>query len=321
MIARLVAVALMASATGAAAAEPAVLQINYGAISAAYTPVWIAQDEGIFARHGLKTDLKYVAAATEVQALLAGSLHIVNAGPELIDARLGGADVTYIAALVNRFVFSLYAKPEIQKLSDLKGHVVAATAPNALTDFASRILIRQAGLLPGTDVRMLYVKGLPEVVTSMMQGIADAGPLSPPTTLRARRAGLRELVNLTERNLPIIQSGVGTTGEFLKEHPQVVRRYLQALVEALKIARTNPEITKKAIARYTKTTSDEDLEETYRAFAVVWDKIPYVSTAAVQTLLDFSQLPAAKSARPADFIDNSWLTALEQSGFVDRLYR
>ena len=107
------------------------LRINYGAISAACTPVRVAQDEGIFAKHGLTTDLQYVAAATEAQALLAGSLHIANAWPDLIDARLGGADVTYIAARVNRFVFSLYAQPKIQKLLDLKGRVVAATAGGA----------------------------------------------------------------------------------------------------------------------------------------------------------------------------------------------
>ena len=320
-MARVVLLLLACGATAAAAAEPAVLNINYGAISAAYTPVWVAQEEGLFAKYGLKTDLKYVAAATEVQALLAGSLHIVNAGPELVDARLGGADVAYIAALVNRFVFSLYARPEIQKLADLRGRVVAATAPNSLTDFASRILIKEAGLAAGPDVRMLYVKGVPEVLTSMMQGIADAGPLSPPTTLRARRAGLRELVNLTERNLPIIQAGVGTTREFLKAHPDVVRRYCQALVEAMKVVRTDPDATKRAIAKYTRTASEEDLDETYRAFAPVWAKTPYVSTASIQTLLDFSQLPAAKTARPADFVDNSWLTELETSGFVGRLYR
>lgn len=314
-------VALFLLPVAARAADIAELQINYGAITGAFAPVWVAQDEGIFARHGLKTDLKYVAAATEVQALFGGSLHIINGGPELIGARLGGADVVYIAALVNRFVFSLYSKAEIQKLSDLKGKVVGATAPNSLSDFAARILIKEAGLTPGQDARILYVKGIPEILTSMMQGVIDAGTLSPPTTLRARRAGLRELVNLTERNFPIIQSGVGATRAFLKEHPDVVRRYLQALVEAVKVARTNPEVTKKAIAKYTKVTAEEDLEETYRAFTRAWEKVPYVSAASVQTLLDFSQLPAAKTAKPADFFDNSFLTELEKSGFVDRLYR
>ena len=317
----LVLAVVLAPAATATGAAPEVLQINFGAVSAAYTPVFVAQDEGIFAKHGLRTDLKYVAAATEVQALLGGSLHIINGGPEFIDARLGGADVIYIGALVGRFVFSLYTRPEIQRLSDLKGKVIGATAPNALTDFAARILIREAGLVPGQDVRILYVKGIPEVFTTLSQGVIDAGTLSPPTTLRARRAGLRELVNLTERNVQIIQASIGTTGAFVKEHPDIVRRYLRALVEAIHLIRTSPGVAKKAIAKYTKTTNAEDLDESYHAFLPAWGKVPYVTAASVQTLLDFSQHPGAKTAKPTDFFDSSFLAEIEKSSFVERLYR
>ncbi|HEX9146427.1 MAG TPA: hypothetical protein VGA09_19320, partial [Candidatus Binatia bacterium] len=74
-------------------AELAELRINYGAVSAGYTPVWIAHEEGLFAKYGFKTDPKLIGAATEVQALLGGSLDIINGGPELVDARLQGGDV------------------------------------------------------------------------------------------------------------------------------------------------------------------------------------------------------------------------------------
>jgi len=62
-------------------AEPVELKINYGAVSAAYSPVWIGHEEGLFAKYGFKTDPKLIGAATEVQALLGGSLDIVNGGP------------------------------------------------------------------------------------------------------------------------------------------------------------------------------------------------------------------------------------------------
>ncbi len=302
-------------------AEPVELKINYGAVSAAYSPVWIGHDEGFFAKYGLNTDPKLVGAATEVQALLGGSLHIINGGPELVDARLQGADVFYVAGMVNRFVFSLYSKPDLQKLSDLKGKAIGATQPNSSTDFASRILLKEAGLTPGKDTRILYVKGVPEILAAIIQGTVAAGVLSPPTTLKARQAGLKELVNITEKNIPSIQASVGTTGNFIRTHPDLLKRYLQAYVEALKFIKSEPEKTKKVIAKYTNTNSQDDLEESYRAFSVAWEKVPYMAPAAIQTLIDFSQHPAAKSAKPGQFIDNSFIGELEQSGFIDKVYQ
>ncbi len=302
-------------------AEPVELKINYGAVSASYTPVWIAHEEGFFAKYGLRTDPKLVGAATEVQALLGGSLQIINGGPELVDARLQGADVFYVAGMVNRFVFSLYSKPDLQKLSDLRGKAIGATQPNSSTDFASRILLKQAGLTPGKETRILYVKGVPEILAAIIQGTVAAGVLSPPTTLKARQAGLKELVNMTEKNIPSIQASVGTTGSFIRNHPDLLKRYLQAYVEALKFIKSEPEKTKKVIAKYTKTNSQDDLDESYHAFFVAWERVPYMSPAAIQTLIDFSQHPAAKSAKPGQFINNSFVAELERSGFIDRVYQ
>lgn len=304
------------------AAEPVDLRINYSAISGAFAPVWVAQDEGLFARYGLKTELKFVLAATEVQALLAQSLDVVNAGPELVDARLRGADVVYVGGTVSRFVFSFYSKAEIQKVSDLKGKLVGAAAPNSATDLAARALLREAGITPGKEAQILHLKGgPPEIMTSMVQGVIQAGVLSPPTTLKARQFGLKELVNITERNIPFIQTGVGTTGAFLKEHPDLVRRYLQGHLEGMKIARTEAGRTKKVIGKYTKTSNPEDLEETYRTFAPVWEKVPYVPAAAIKTILGFSADPNARTAKVEQFIDNSLLEELERSGFIEKLYR
>lgn len=302
-------------------AELAELRINYGAVSAGYTPVWIAHEEGLFAKYGFKTDPKLIGAATEVQALLGGSLDIINGGPELVDARLQGGDVFYIAGMVNRFVFSVYSKPDIQKFADLKGKAIGATQPNSSTDFASRILLKEAGLVPGKDVNILYVKGVPEILAAILQGTVAAGVLSPPTTLKARQAGLKELVNITERNIPSIQASVGTTGAFTKNRPEVIKHYLQAYIEALKFIRSEPARTKKVIAKYTNTNSQEDLDESYRAFEVAWERVPYMSPAAIQTLIDFSQHPAAKSAKPSQFIENSFIAELERSGFIDQVYR
>jgi ribosomal protein S19E (S16A) len=41
----------------------------------------------------------------------------------------------------------------------------------------------------------------------------------------------------------------------------------------------------------------------------------------VQNVLNFAVHPAAKTAKPEQFIDRSILTELEKSGFIDQLYQ
>ena len=305
----------------AEAADTNVLRANYAGVSGAFAPVWIAADRGLFTKYGLNIDVRYIAPAISTQGLLAKSLDIINPGGEIIEAGLNGEPVVYIAGILNRAVMSVYAKPEIRSMADLKGKVLAATLPGATTDFAARILLQQAGLVPGKDVKLLYLKGMPEILAGITQGNADAGIFTSPTTLKAAQAGLKELVNVTEKNIPMIHAAFASTKEYLKSQPESVRRFLQGYIEGIKAARADPELAKQVIGKYTKTTDRDDLDDSYKTFLPAWEKAPYVSSAAVQTMLNFATHPAAKTAKPEAFIDNSAVAELEKSGFVDRLYK
>ncbi len=303
------------------AADSSLLRANYPGISGAFAPVWIASERGLFTKYGLNVDLRYIAPATSTQGLLAKSLDIVNPGGEIIEAGLNGEPVVYIAGILNRAVMSVYSKSEIRSLADLKGKVLAVTVPGATTDFAARVLLQQVGLTPGKDVKILYLKGMPEILAGITQGNADAGIFTSPTTLKARQAGLKELVNVTEQNIPMIHAAFASTKDYLKTQPDPVRRFLQGYLEGIKVAHAEPELAKQMIGKYTKTTDRDDLEDSYRTFLPAWEKLPAVPTAAVQTMLNFATHPAAKTAKAEIFIDNSALVELDKLGFVDRLYK
>jgi len=302
------------------AAEQPQIRSSYAAISGAFAPIWIAQEKGLFQKYGVNIDLKYILPATATQALISRSLDICNPGGELIEAGLTGHDVVFMLGVLNRAVFSLYSKPDIKSFADLKCMIIGVTQPGSTTDFVARILTRQAGMTPGKDVRVMHLDGIPGIMTALSQGNIDAGVISAPTTLRARKAGLKELVNVAEKNIPLIHVAFASTRQYMKENPDRVRKFLQAYLEGLKIARTDGEQAKQAIGKYTKLSDNDDLEETYKTFLPVWEKVPYVSAAGVKTLLDFANQPAAKTAKPEQFIDNTFLAELEKSGFIDKLY-
>ena len=302
-------------------AELIPLRATYASVGGAFAPLWIAQDKGIFNKYGLAVDLKYMLSATGTQALLSGSVDIVNPATELVEAGLGGARVAFIIGILNRAVLSVYSKPELKQLNDLRGKILGVTLPGSTTDLTAKILLQQAGMVPGKDVQITHLQGMPDVITALSQGRIDAGIISAPTTLKARQAGLKELVDITARNVPMIHAGLATTRDFIKSSPDKVRRYVQAYIEANKIARTDPETTKQLIAKYTKTDNKEDLDETYNTYARAWEQAPYVSPAAMQTFLNFAVNPAAKTAKPEQFIDNSFVAELDKSGFIKELYK
>jgi ABC-type nitrate/sulfonate/bicarbonate transport system substrate-binding protein len=302
-------------------AELMPLRATYASIGGAFAPLWIAQDKGLFNKYGLDVDLKYMLSATGTQALLSGSIDIVNPATELVEAGLGGARIAFIIGILNRAVLSVYSKPDLKQPSDLRGKVLGVTLPGSTTDLTARILLPQLGLTPGKDVQITHIQGMPDMITALTLGRIDAGIVSAPSTVKLRQAGLKELVDVTARNIPMIHAGLATTRDFIKGNSDKVRRYVQAYVEATKIARTDPETTKQVVAKWTKTENKEDLEETYTTFVKAWEQAPYVSSAGMQTVLNFAINPAAKKAKPEQFIDNSFVAELEKSGFIKELYK
>jgi len=309
------------SSNAAWSAELIPLRATYASIGGAFAPLWLATDKGVFAKYGLAVDMKYLLSATGTQALLAGSMDIVNPATEIIEAGLGGARIAFIIGILNRAVLSVYSKPEIKQLGDLRGKVFGVTLPGSTTDLTAKMLFQQAGMVPGKDVQVTHLQGMPDIITALTAGRIDAAVVSAPSTLKLRQAGLKELIDVGARDIPMIHAGLATTRDFIKGNPDKVRRYVQGYIEGTKIARTDPEATKQIIAKYTKTDNKEDLDETYNTYVKFWEQAPYVSTAGMQTLLNYSVNPAGKTAKPEQFIDNSFVAELEKSGFIKELYK
>jgi ABC-type nitrate/sulfonate/bicarbonate transport system substrate-binding protein len=314
-------ITVFSMSTRVRSAELIPLRATYASIGGAFAPLWIAQDKGVFNKYGLAVDLKYMLSATGTQALLSGSVDIVNPGTELIEAGLGGARVAFIIGILNRAVLSVYSKPEFKQLTDLKGKILGVTLPGSTTDMAARMLLQQAGMTPGKEIQITHLQGMPDMITALSQGRIDAAIISAPTTIRAKQAGMKELVDITARNIPMIHAGLATTRDFIKSNPDKVRRYVQAYIEATKIARTDAETTKQIISKWTKTENKEDLDETYNTYVKAWEQAPYVSSAAMQAVLNFAINPNAKTAKPEQFIDNSFVAEFDKSGFIKELYK
>ncbi len=202
VIALFILTALMLLSPNLPAGEAPALRGVHNALGGTMTPIFVAQDLGLFAKHGLQHSLNYLPATTAVQALAAGSEEIGLVGNQCVDIGLEGSDTVYVAATASRFIFQLYGDPTLKSVTDLRGKVIAATQPAASTDYAARILLRRNGLVPDKDVKIIYAGSSPALLSMLKAGNAAAGLINAPVIYQAQEIGMKPIVNLTElRNL------------------------------------------------------------------------------------------------------------------------
>ncbi len=303
-----------------AAAEAPSLRGVYNALGGTMTPAWVAQDLGLFTKHGLQHSLNYLAATTAIQAIVGGTEEIGLVGNQGIDVALEGADTVYIASTASRFIFHLYGDPAIKSVADLKGKVLAATQPAASTDYAGRMLLRRYGLVPDRDVKILYAGSSPAVLTTIKSGNAAAGLMSAPITFQAEELGLKHILNVTDLNIPFIFVAVVTTRKTIQQKPDAVSRYLRGYTEAISIIHRDKETTTKVMSKYMKTDNRQLLEAVYDEHEPVFQRVPLMTKDVVQAVLEVVKSPKGTQVKPEDFFDNSFLQKLDAAGFINSLY-
>jgi len=300
------------------------LRVAYAAITAAFSIPWVAKEAGIFQRHGLDVELVYIAAGSRaVQTLVGGSVDVAAiGGPAGVDAKLAGADTVYIAIPVNRVIVFTVVAPQIQRVEELRGKSIGVTRVGTVTDFFTRIFLRQNGLVPDRDVMIRQMGGLPETVAGLKAGQIEGGTFGFPAVLHARAAGFRVLVDYNTAGYRYPLSSVIVTQKLLRTRESAIRGFLEAHIEAVHRFKTDPNFAMNVIGKYTNTTDRAMLEQTQGVYAAAFERVPYPNVEDMK--LGITQVaetnPRAKGADPKDFVDGRLLREIETSGFVKRLY-
>jgi ABC-type nitrate/sulfonate/bicarbonate transport system substrate-binding protein len=191
-----------------------------------------------------------------------------------------------------------------------------------VTDFFTRIFLRQNGLVPDRDVMIRQMGGLPEIVAGLKAGQIQGGTFGFPAVLHARAAGFRVLVDYNTQGFRYPLSSVVVTEKLLRTRESAVRGFLQAHIEGVHRFKTDPNFTMSVIGKYTATADRAMLEETQRIYAAAFERIPYPNVDDMK--LGITQVaetnPRAKGADPKEFVDGRLLREIEASGFVKKLY-
>ena len=293
-------------------------RLNWGAVSGVMSPIWVAQEEGLFKKHGLDIELIHIASTSKaIQSMLAGEIQFTTADAlNSIQAVAAGADVVMVCEGVNRFVFSLMARPDLRRVAELKGKKIGITRLGSSTHTAVLYVAAKAGL-GANDYTLLQLGEVPNILTTLLAGQIDAGALSPPTNSRAKKSGLHELVNLGIDGPEYPSTVIASTRVYVKANPDITRRMIRALGEGLNLFKANRQIGIRAIQKYARMNEPEILEDTYNQFRDAFDAVPYVSRTGIASLLAgmAEKDPKIRQLRYEDVADMRFVAEAEKAGF------
>lgn len=294
----------------------------YSAISATQTGFYLAKDAKIFDKHGLYVDPVYVAGGSRVsQAIVAGEFALALAGGNIVFANLAGADIVTVGGVVNVPSFYLYVQPSIQRHEELRGKALGITRYGASTDFTLRYLLKQWGLEPDRDVKVIQMGGQPEIFAGMQAGVIHGGILSSPGDFKARKAGFSMLANFAKVGLDYPTTSLVSTRSMIKKDRETVKRFLMAYSEAVDRLFRDKELGIKTIAKWTRTEDHETLESSYEYATNFIERPPRLPYKAIDMILaQTAEADArAKGRKAEDFMDPSIYNELEKSGFFKNL--
>ncbi|HUF43544.1 MAG TPA: ABC transporter substrate-binding protein, partial [Verrucomicrobiae bacterium] len=207
-----------------------------------------------------------------------------------------------------------------------KGGTLAISRFGSATDSIARFALRRLNLIAGKDVTIVQVGSGPDRMNAILTGKVTAAVINPPSSFIAQRRGLAVIADVAKMGLVFQHTGAVTTRKFIKEQPDIVRRYVKSHVEAVHKMWTDKEATIRALSRFMGSGLDREILEKSRDNVLsdaMYPKKQYPSLEGLQTVLDelAERNPRAKTAKPEQFVDMTFIRELDQSGYIDALYK
>lgn len=301
------------------------IRAAYTSIAIQMTPLYLMKELDLPRKQGLNAELLYLPVGSRaIQAALAGEIRFLTSGGVAnVNANMAGADFVGLTATLNTFTFKILLQPEIRELSALRGKRVGISRLGGASDFSIRYVLDRWGLMPDRDVAILQIGGEPELAAALQGKAIDAAVISEPFATLARRGGANLLYDLSHLGASYTLHGIGTRKSFVREHRDIVLRFMRAYLQGIYVFKTNKDLSLNTLKKYTRLDDISVMQAAYDEYSKrLIRNVPYPTPEGIQIIIDqlAKSRPQAKGLNPNEFIDPTILKEIEESGFVKCLY-
>jgi NitT/TauT family transport system substrate-binding protein len=284
--------------------------------------LYVAQDLGLFKKHGL--DLTFVQVRNgpvAMSALSSGEtqFHWGSVSGANLGAIAEGADLVFIAGFINRLSGMFVVNSQIKTPAELKGKSIAVNSLSGGGWIFSMLMLDYWGLVPERDKIQFRTLGDQAVMAQgVLTGSADGAFLGYTFGNMLRGKGFRVLADSEKLPIPYQGSGVIARRSFMVSSPGIVDGVLRALLESSTFIR-NPENkmqVMKSLAKALRFRRIEEAEEGYHSMVNLYEKKIYPSVEGVRNVIRLLGANNEKIRRlkAEDLVDDSAVRRMEKEG-------
>ena len=308
----------------ATAAKIRLSQSNVGVTAG---PLWIATTQGIARKYGLDIEPVYVRNSTiQMMALTTGEVQLSHTGgAPTLSAASAGHDLKIVATFGQGVYWDIVVKPEIKSMGELRGRDLGVTNIGGTTWIGAILGLEHFGLNPERDrIKLQGIGDQTVLVQALNSGRVEAILVEPALSRELKRKGFRVLAELSAAKLPFASSGLVVSRQYLQQQPEVVENVLKMMIEstAFLYNPANRDIVMRFLAERLKITDPVTAKETFQDLDKLIAKKPYPDLAGlknIQRVMYYN--PSVAKVKAEELIDERIYRKLEQSQFIDRLYR
>ncbi len=304
----------------AAAADT--IRIAYSSVNPHALLVSLAEKRGLYAKYGLSSVVVYIPGGTTVvQTMVSGEVDLGQlTGAPGMAANLRGADILYIAMTDDTMGYQLATRRDIKTAAELKGKRLGISRFASSSDFGVRTLLKRLGVDP-KDTTILQIGNETERLAALRSGTIDGSVFNAPFGAVAKKFNFNVLADAGALGIPYFNTGMCGSAKLLMKNEGRILNFLRAYLEAIKIFKTEPEYTLKALAQFSRVSDMELLKEAYDYNRNKIPDVPYPSLKAMQAVIDplVEADPKLGKIDAKNYVSDRFLKKLEEEGFVKKL--
>ena len=285
----------------------------------------IAQEHGLFAKHGVDVRLVYVPGTDVPHLTGENPVGFIGAPAALLRAA-AGTSLKILGCFNTTRVFAhVVTRPDIRKPEDLCGKRFGVRALGAGQWIQTIVALEYLGLDSKRDeISILAIGDQTQMARALEAGTIDAAVLSPAQSSQLKSRGFSVLLDLYPADIHGFSTALAVTASYLQRSPDVVERILAALIEsmAFSLSSLNKSTVLHTIRKTFRLTDPAAVEEGYQEFLHTAARKPYPSVERLrnmQKVMGFHD-PEVLSVKVEDVIDDRFVRKLDKSGVIDRLY-
>jgi NitT/TauT family transport system substrate-binding protein len=257
----LVLAAGIAAALSLAIAAPATAQATKVTIGYAgwtgFAPLTLAKEAGVYRKNGLDVDLKKIPQKDRHLAIASGDVQCAATTVETwIVWNANGVATKQIFQMDKSYgADGMAVRNDVQKITDLKGKTIAASAPGTAPYFTLAWMLKKNGLSV-KDVKVVNLEPA-AAAQAFVAGQNDAAMTYEPYLSTVRAAPQAGRIIATTLDYPMIMDTFGCTPKFIAENPKAVQALADSYFEALEMIRRDQAKSYEIMGADVKQTGEQ----------------------------------------------------------------